>query len=157
MANIYENIRSFRAEKGLTQEDMAEKLGINQGSYARLERGETELTLKRLDQIAAIFEVDGTQIIQKGENLLEEDPRLLVAKIHSLQKENERLKAQIKELELEGSEDISSYQKKISDLDKDLKHLKGINKILDDRILEKDKLILEKTQMIEILMSLAKK
>lgn len=50
-------IRIQRVIKGYSQEFMAEKLNISQNSYSKLERGLTSLTVKRLFQIAEIFEI----------------------------------------------------------------------------------------------------
>jgi transcriptional regulator with XRE-family HTH domain len=58
MINVYKTIRDIRTKKGYSQEFMADKLGMNQSSYGKLERGGTQLTIERLEQIADIFEID---------------------------------------------------------------------------------------------------
>ena len=46
-----EKLRQIRREVlGLSQEDVAEMMGISVDAYARLERGETNITIKRLEQ-----------------------------------------------------------------------------------------------------------
>lgn len=59
-----EKIKQLRESKKLTQSQMAEKLHISTNTYGRLERGETELTERRLEQIAEILEItDFTKIL----------------------------------------------------------------------------------------------
>ncbi len=55
---IYEKIKPLRIHKGWSQETMAEKLKLSVSSYAQIERGETNVDLARLMQIAEVLEVD---------------------------------------------------------------------------------------------------
>lgn len=48
----YQRIRLKREELGISQEVLAEMLGINQSAYAKIEQGNTQLTIDRLKQIA---------------------------------------------------------------------------------------------------------
>jgi len=54
---IHEKIRGLRDKKGLRQEDMAERLGISQSAYSRMETGEARLDAELLPRIAKILEV----------------------------------------------------------------------------------------------------
>lgn len=49
-----------------SQEDMAEKLAMSAGGYAKIERGETQLNIPRLEQLAAIFQVDMWDLVKSG-------------------------------------------------------------------------------------------
>ncbi|WP_274585047.1 helix-turn-helix transcriptional regulator [Neisseria leonii] len=49
-----------------SQEDMAEKLAMSAGGYAKIERGETQLSLPRLEQLAAVFKVDMWDLLKSG-------------------------------------------------------------------------------------------
>ena len=53
--NAIENIQRIRIEKRLSQAEMAERLGIAQNNYGKIERGITELTVQRLYKIAEIL------------------------------------------------------------------------------------------------------
>lgn len=64
----YEKIRQIREEKKWSQEEMATKLNISPSGYAKIERGETGLTLKRLQQLADILETDILHFIQNEES-----------------------------------------------------------------------------------------
>lgn len=61
-----QKIRQVREEKNWSQEYVAEKLGLSPNGYAKIERGETRLTLARLTELAEIFEMDILELI-KGE------------------------------------------------------------------------------------------
>lgn len=63
MATVEEKIRNIRELKNLTQEYMAEKLGITQAGYSKLENGSTVLTYAKLIQIAQILEINIEDII----------------------------------------------------------------------------------------------
>ena len=60
---ILKNILKIRTDKGFTQQNVAEHLGIEQGSYSLIEKGRRELSIERLLQIAIFLEVDVKDII----------------------------------------------------------------------------------------------
>lgn len=60
----HEKIRKIREEKKWSQEELANKLGLSTNGYAKIERGETRLTLSRLFQLAEIFKLDIFELIQ---------------------------------------------------------------------------------------------
>lgn len=60
----YEKIRQLREQKKWSQEQLASKLGLSPNGYAKIERGETRLTLPRLMQLAEVFELDIFELIQ---------------------------------------------------------------------------------------------
>lgn len=62
----HEKIRLMRELHKWSQEDMAEKLAMSAGGYAKIERGETQLNLPRLEQLAAIFHVDMWDLVKSG-------------------------------------------------------------------------------------------
>ncbi|MBF0784042.1 XRE family transcriptional regulator [Muribacter muris] len=65
---INEKIRMLREENALSQEQMAEKMNISTNSYGKIERGETKLTLNKLEQIANIFNLDIVELISTDKN-----------------------------------------------------------------------------------------
>lgn len=54
----HEKIRLFRELNRWSQEDMAEKLDLTTGGYSKIERGESQINLQRLQQIADVFNVN---------------------------------------------------------------------------------------------------
>ena len=55
-------IRKLRVEKGISQENVADELGITHSAYAKIERGETDPNLSRLFDLARIFNVPITDL-----------------------------------------------------------------------------------------------
>lgn len=49
--NVNEKVRFLREAQGWSQEEMAEKVGLSVHGYAKIERGETQLSIPRLRQI----------------------------------------------------------------------------------------------------------
>ena len=54
---IVAKIRKLRNEKGLNQQQMADRLHIDQSAYARLEQGETNTWAKYFENLLKIFEI----------------------------------------------------------------------------------------------------
>lgn len=50
-----QQLKLLRLEKNLTQEQMSEKLNLSTSAYCKIEYGETDLTLTRLDKIAKVL------------------------------------------------------------------------------------------------------
>jgi len=57
MERIGTRIKRFREIKNLTQEHLAEKLGISQNSYSRLESETVKISTDRLKEITQILDV----------------------------------------------------------------------------------------------------
>ena len=55
---LSEKIKELRKKRDWSQEIVANKLNISLNSYGALERGETDIKLSRLEELAGIFEVD---------------------------------------------------------------------------------------------------
>ncbi|NEN76553.1 helix-turn-helix transcriptional regulator [Pelistega sp. NLN82] len=63
---IRQNIRDIREDKNLTQADMAERLSMSVTGYAKLERGENNISIERLHRIAQILEVEVFDLMTSG-------------------------------------------------------------------------------------------
>ncbi|MCK8493005.1 MULTISPECIES: helix-turn-helix transcriptional regulator [Spirosoma] len=55
--SIEEKIRLHRLQRGLSQENMADLLSLSTTAYGDIERGKTDLTLSRLNQIAQVLDM----------------------------------------------------------------------------------------------------
>jgi transcriptional regulator with XRE-family HTH domain len=67
---IAEKIRKLREMKGYKQETMAKKMGLTTNGYGKIERGESAITVDRLDQIAQVLEVSTLDILQFDDNFV---------------------------------------------------------------------------------------
>ncbi len=114
--NWTRNIKTIRERKNLTQEFVANQLGMSQNNYSNIENGIVKLTIDRLIEISKILDVSAEELITNEaqnfnfhnsniekfygyiENLQEENKeltnttiKLLSDQIAYLQKENDRL------------------------------------------------------------------
>ena len=56
-------IKQIRELKNLTQDSVAVKLDLSTRAYSKIETGETQLTINRLNEISAILEIDPLEIL----------------------------------------------------------------------------------------------
>jgi len=52
---IFYNLLLLRKEKGMTQAELAKKIGTTQSNVGRLESGQQNFTVETLDKIAKVF------------------------------------------------------------------------------------------------------
>ena len=62
-----DKIKFMRQAKELSQEQMAEKLGLSLNGYANIERGETDVASLRIKQIAEALDSDFMELVSFGE------------------------------------------------------------------------------------------
>jgi transcriptional regulator with XRE-family HTH domain len=70
---IADEIRRLRISKSFSQDYMAEKLGITQQAYSKIENQVSEASLSRLQQIAQILDVPLPQLLGLNETGDEDD------------------------------------------------------------------------------------
>jgi transcriptional regulator with XRE-family HTH domain len=63
-------IKRLRELKNFTQDFMAEQLQVSQSAYSKLEIGETEITYKRLAQIAEILQLKPEEIANFSDSMV---------------------------------------------------------------------------------------
>lgn len=59
------NLRRLRAERGLTQEEVAEKAGLNRNYVGMIEREENSPTLDTLEKISFVLEIDAADLLRR--------------------------------------------------------------------------------------------
>lgn len=64
---VGQRLQLLRLEKNLTQEQMGEQLNLSTSAYCKIEYGETDLTLTRLNQIAEILNMSAGELFNKIE------------------------------------------------------------------------------------------
>lgn len=62
---VGQRLQLLRIEKNLTQEQMGEQLNLSTSAYCKIEYGETDLTLTRLNKIAEILKMSATELFYK--------------------------------------------------------------------------------------------
>jgi transcriptional regulator with XRE-family HTH domain len=136
MSKAHEAIRSIRTAKGLKQEEVATKLSMAQSNYARLEKGLTQITIDRLEQLAEVFEMSVASILsyETGQQPTNEDNEYYISLCKRYEKQIETLKKRVEELEEESLNDWSRSKD-------ELKSAKSRAKDLTERMKEKDRTI----------------
>jgi transcriptional regulator with XRE-family HTH domain len=66
---VHEKIKLLRLTKDWSQEDVAIKLEMSPNGYGSIERGETDVNLSRLKQIAQIFGVAASSLFDDGQTV----------------------------------------------------------------------------------------
>ena len=56
--SVNEKVRLFRELNRWSQEEMAERMNMSVAGYAKIERGETNISLHKLKQIASVLQID---------------------------------------------------------------------------------------------------
>ncbi len=93
MKDLGNILKSLRISKGISQDALAFEMEISLSTYSKLERGLTDITLSKLEKLAAFYGMDVVEVLLYGsspkavpnicKNLLEEKDR----EIMSLQKD----------------------------------------------------------------------
>jgi transcriptional regulator with XRE-family HTH domain len=65
-------LRQLRKERGISQEGLALKSGLNRGYYGDVERGERNIALANILKIAAALELPASEIHARAEQLFSE-------------------------------------------------------------------------------------
>jgi len=56
-------IKQIRELKNITQEHIANQLGLSTRAYSKIETGETQLTINRLNEISKILGIDPIEVL----------------------------------------------------------------------------------------------
>lgn len=63
LEKVNEKIRQIRELKNISQEHIARGLNISTRAYSKIESGETQLTISRLNEISKIIQVDPKEVL----------------------------------------------------------------------------------------------
>lgn len=98
--NLHERIRLLRLQRGYSQENMAYELGLSTTAYGDIERGKTDLTLSRLNQVAKVLRVAATDLLT-GEGAAAETRPVTAELVENHEAETLRLRLDKQQLEIE--------------------------------------------------------
>jgi XRE family transcriptional regulator, regulator of sulfur utilization len=92
-----EKIRQTRLQRGFSQENMADMLGISTTAFGDIERNKTELSIARAKEIANVLTISLLELL--GLEIQEQNGGSFHAE--KLQLENEKLKLEVEKLAFE--------------------------------------------------------
>ena len=131
--SVNDKIRLIREAKGLTQEQIAEKLEMSPNAYGNIERGDNDPKLSKLQKIAEIFEIDLSELISlsEKENLTinfsnyQENGKFTKSKVYisssNSELEKQQLINELKDKELSMKDREIAYLKELLELHKQQK------------------------------------
>ena len=93
--HVGQNIRTLRHQRGWSQEDVANRIGISIPAFSKIETGVTDINLSRLEQIANIYEVNIVNLL----SLEAEDPEPQQSSLNLAQKKIQDREAEIANLQ----------------------------------------------------------
>ncbi|HFW6578681.1 helix-turn-helix transcriptional regulator [Streptococcus agalactiae] len=68
LTNFPQKLREERKKRGFTQQEVADKIGINRGSYSNWENGKREPTLDNIIKLANILDVTVDYLLGRSDN-----------------------------------------------------------------------------------------
>lgn len=71
IAEVGNRIRLFRKQKGMSQEELGNRLGLTKSYISRLENGKKPISLDRLETIAEVLEVNVDYLLVDKTKLIE--------------------------------------------------------------------------------------
>lgn len=96
--SIGNRIRGKRSALGLTQQDIAVRLNITPGAYAKIERGETDPSISRIYEIADILGADPLQLITETSTAIPASDPAVLSIVSELRNEMHELKSELASL-----------------------------------------------------------
>lgn len=129
---INQKIRRLRENFGWTQEEMADKLNMTTQGYAKIERGDTQSNLNRLEQIAKVFGIDIVELLTYGEDSFQFNNSTNISSFNNAFSCGD---SQIAQLELQKMQLIIAHQNEIiENLKRENALLLEINQVLKDKL-----------------------
>lgn len=136
---VHEKIKFIRQLKGWSQEDMAEKLAMSINGYGSIERGETNVNLSRLEQIAEIFGIELSELVGLNEKSIfymsgsnatgQHNQENCVINFMDQDTQGQTLQHEIEKLQIQ----LDSRDKEIAARDVEIANLKKIINLLELR------------------------
>ena len=83
-AQIGRMIAKHRTERNLTQEEVAERMGIGSEAISRLERGVVELSVVKLMQLADIFDCRMDELLTESSNRPHDQGQMIAGLLRGL-------------------------------------------------------------------------
>jgi transcriptional regulator with XRE-family HTH domain len=111
-------IKKVRELKNLTQEHVAEQVGMTTSGYSRIERGEVRVSIERLEQIARALGVQPNDLTNFDENVFFTNYGTANDNSFSIRADKELLQ-----------QVIATYEARIADLKDEIQFLRGVLKV----------------------------
>ncbi|MCA4897335.1 MAG: helix-turn-helix domain-containing protein [Bacteroidota bacterium] len=67
LSNLSCVLKKLRLDRQYSQENIAYQIGLSPSGYGKIERGQADLTISRIEQIANVFGLTASQIISMAD------------------------------------------------------------------------------------------
>lgn len=67
---VGKNIKQLRELKNFTQDYMAKNLGMTTSGYSKIERGEVNVTVEKLQQISSLLDMEINELLTFDDNMI---------------------------------------------------------------------------------------
>lgn len=133
--NVYDKIRFMRRANNWSQAYVAEKLDMSLNGYADIERGQTDISLSRLEKIAKLFGCATAELVDAadrnifyltGTNNTGTQNNHSNCIIGTVQQESSECKSELERLRLI----VANYERLLEMKDQEINYLKEINTLL---------------------------
>lgn len=120
-------MRELREKQGLTQAELAEKIGLTTNGYAKIERNETMPQAESIKKIAQVLGVNMEMLMHDNEDI-----KNIVILSDNTTSENS-VTVGIKNVSCNGEEQINLLKQIIDEKDKRIKHLEDLIELLKNK------------------------
>lgn len=73
MLQIGKKIKSLRQQKGWSQLEVAQKIGLSPAAFSKIEKDVTDVSLSRLQQLAGLFDITLEELILESTEIKKSD------------------------------------------------------------------------------------
>lgn len=121
---VGQKLQLLRLDKNLTQDQMSEKLNLSTSAYCKIEYGETDLTLTRLNKIAEVLNISPIELFNKinGDNDFHQPENCNSVSIAQENPMSTHSSNDLRELIKANSRMIDMLYKRIDILEKETRH-----------------------------------
>jgi transcriptional regulator with XRE-family HTH domain len=104
MAKISSRIKELRAKKGISQQRLAELLGVSRPAISQIETGERKISAEELDSLAKIFNISVDSLLNK-----EREPEVILQRDAKERKLQPRIRINVPQKNMEKFKEILLY------------------------------------------------
>lgn len=104
MAKISTRIKELRAKKGISQQRLAELLGVSRPAISQIETGERKISAEELDSLAKIFNISVDSLLNK-----ERGPEVILQRDAKERKLQPRIRINVPQKNMEKFKEILLY------------------------------------------------
>ena len=97
-------IRELRSQKGISQQRLAELLGVSRPTISQMENGERKISAEELDALSKIFNISADNLLKK-----EEEPKVILHKATRARRLRSRIRINVPQKNVEKFKEVLLY------------------------------------------------